>query len=287
MKKRNMVETPTKRICRPAMPPEKVVCGDRRNSIPDGTPIQPFPTDGQLYDNLDLPKSELESRIDQLPGKIRSYKMTSVTLDEAGLLQQEGSGPNYQGGCLTLCTCQGMFRAEKKNPDEWLEDWWIAGVTTRNLCGRIWLFYLAKIEKVYASQSELWRAHTGKLRQAKSTRRNPLGDAYQPDPASACQDVFDAAHYHPPMVGHNHHVTASHDCWKNDIEFFPAPFKRHPVLLVAKPKLTFLWQTPLLFLDDHPRNKTWDGVKPLFQNLRMSEGIEMSGMGRNRKVGLS
>ena len=63
---------------------------------------------------------------------------------------------------------------------------------------------------------------TAQLRQAKSTRRNRLGDAYQPNPSSPCLDPWDAVHYYPPMVGHSHHVTAADDGWKNDIEFFPS-----------------------------------------------------------------
>ena len=49
-------------------------------------------------------------------------------------------------------------------------------------------------------------------------------------------------------------------------------FKRHSVLLVAKPELTFIWQTPLLFLDEHPRNKTWTSVGALLSKLRMNDG---------------
>ncbi len=272
---KTVAETAAKRICRPGKP--TVPCGELRKCVPDDTGatalVQPFPTEGQLFDNLDLSKADLEERrIGWLPGKVRSYKMTSVALDEAELLQQEGSGPNYQGGCLTLCTCQCVFRAEKKNSEEWLDDWWIAGFTIPNYCGRIWLFYLAQIEQVYASQDELWQALPGQLRQAKSTRRNRLGDAYQPNPSSSCLDAWDAAHYHPPMVCHSHHVTAADDGWKNDIEFFHPTFKRHSVLLVAKPELTFIWQTPLLFLNEHPRTKTWASVGALLSTVRMNNG---------------
>jgi len=264
--------TTAKRRCRQEPVTDKVICGDRRRCVPDdvgeGGQVQPFPTEGELADNLDPPKAELERRIGRLRGRVRSYKMISVSLDESGLFQQEGSGPNFQGGCLTLCTCQCVFRAEKKNPVEWLDDWWIAGFTTANLCGRNWLFYLAQVEQVYASQSELWEALPVGLRLAKSTRRNRLGDAYQPNPSSGCTDPFDADHYFPPMVGHSHRPTAGHDGWKDDIEFYHAAFKRHPVLLVAKPELTFLWQTPLLFLGNHPRNKTWDSVSALLSKLQ-------------------
>ncbi|HKI35736.1 MAG TPA: hypothetical protein VKA46_28025 [Gemmataceae bacterium] len=120
MSKATLAELPARRICRPAKPTDKVTCGERRKCVPDDAGamalVQPFPTEGQLFDNLDWPKPELERLIGGLPGKVRSYKMISVWPDEIGLLQQRGSGPNYQGGCLTLCTCRHEIRAEKTNP---------------------------------------------------------------------------------------------------------------------------------------------------------------------------
>jgi hypothetical protein len=265
--------TPTGRPCRSDVKSPAGVCGERRicgqDDAGETATVQPFPAEGALFDNLDLSKAALERRVADLPGKVRSYKMISVSRDETGALQQEGSGPNFQGGCLTLCTCQCVFRAEKRNPDEWLDDWWVAGFTSPLICGRTWLFYLAQVEHVYASQADLWKALPQTLRRAKSTRTNHLGDAYQPNPASGCSDPFDTAHYHPPMLGHSHHQTESDDGWVNDIEFFHAGFGRHPVLLVAKPALTFLWQTPLLFVDSHPRNKTWDNLHALLGRLRI------------------
>jgi hypothetical protein len=105
------------------------------------------------------------------------------------------------------------------------------------------------------------------LRQAKSTRRNRLGDAYQPNPASSCADPFDATQYHPPMIGHSHRESGSDETWKNDIEFYNCKFKRHSAYIVAKPCLTFLWQTPTLYLKDHPRNQSWDSVDDLLRRL--------------------
>ena len=55
-----------------------------------------FPTEGDLFENLDLTKPELERRIAHLPGKVRFYTMNSVKEDGEGLLQQTGSAPNFQ-----------------------------------------------------------------------------------------------------------------------------------------------------------------------------------------------
>jgi hypothetical protein len=268
---KTVAEMPAKRMCRPAK--LTIPCGERRKCVPDdaGTTalVQPFPAEGPLFDNLDLPKPELERLIGGLPGKVRSYKMISVCLDDTGQLEQYGSGPNFQGGILTLCTCRHEIRAEKVNPQDW-RGWWFAGFTSPKSCGRLWLFYLARMEAVYASQADLWEALPAHVRQAKSTRRNRLGDVYQPNPSSPCADPWDAAHYYPPLVGHSHHLTASDDNWKKDIEFYHSNFKRRAPYLVAKPELTFLWQTPMLYLDEHPRNLTRDNVKALLSRLKMA-----------------
>ena len=89
-----------KRVCPPA---KKPVCGERPVCIPDDAQaVQPFPTEGVLFDNLDLRKPELNDCIGGLLGAVRSYKMISVHPDDWGQHEQYGSGPNYQGGCLTL-----------------------------------------------------------------------------------------------------------------------------------------------------------------------------------------
>ena len=54
--------------------------------------VQLFPTEGPLFGKLNLSKPELQRLIGGLGGKARSYKMISVSPDEAGLLQQEGQG---------------------------------------------------------------------------------------------------------------------------------------------------------------------------------------------------
>lgn len=253
-----------KRVCPPA---KKPVCGERPVCIPDDAQaVQPFPTEGVLFDNLDLRKPELNDCIGGLLGAVRSYKMISVHPDDWGQHEQYGSGPNYQGGCLTLCTCAHQIRAEKKNPGDWNGSW-LAGFTSPRLCGRTWLFYLAQVGQVNLTAATHWAALPANLRQAKTTRRNRLGDAFQPNPASSCTDQFDADHYHPPMIGHSHHETAMDDNWKKDIEFFNPLFRRHSVYLVANPELTFLWQTPTLYLNNHPRNQSWESVDELLRRL--------------------
>jgi hypothetical protein len=255
-----------KRACPPARKLDPVVCGERRScGADDAEPVQPFPTEGELTGNLDLCKPELRSRIGGHPGRVRSYKMISVYINNQGRLEHYGSGPNFQGGCLTLCTCAHQIRTEKYAAD-W-EGCWLAGFTSPRLCDRTWLFYLAQVRSGYPTAAGLWAALPASLRQAKSTRRNRLGDAFQPNPTSSCGDPLDAAHYHPPMVGHSHRRTAATEDWKKDIEFSNAQFGRHAAYLVADPAFTFLWQTPALFLEHHPRNQGWESVDILLTRL--------------------
>jgi hypothetical protein len=267
-----MTKTRGDRTCgSKASPTRKPSCGNLRSrqNGNDGASaqVQPFPVNGKLFNRLDLTKTELGHTIGKLGGKIRSYKMTSVSVDD-GSLQQWGSGPNYQGGCLTLCTCAHKIRAEKRNPDDWLREWWFAGFTSPMCQGAFWLFYLARVGKVYKSMAELWASLPAPLRLAKSAKRNRLGDAYQPNPKSTCLDPFDANHYYPPSVGHSHRKNVLDDTWKRDVEFYDRSFKRHDVYLVAKPELTFLWQTPLLYVKSHPRNRTWETMGELLSALR-------------------
>ena len=258
-----LTRTMADRRCGPPKLSRNGPCHDRVCPGAQGMPreFQAFPTEGALFANLDLSKPELEKRLAQLPHdvrakRVRSYKMTSVSLDEgSGLLQHEGSGPNFQGGYLTLCTCMFQLRAECK---EW-QDWWIAGFC--NLKPR-WLVYLAEVCHPYDSYSQLWNALPVAVRNAKSATRHTLGDIYQPNPSSACADPYNPAHYSPPIEGHTHE-----DWWKEDV--VTRYYNRHPALLVAKPKTTFLWQTPTLFLTEHHRNQTWNGgVTALMSKLR-------------------
>lgn len=236
-----------------------------QNQLDKTVPFQPFPTTGPLFDNLDLSKTELAERIDRLPGGLHSYTMTSVWRDGIGLLEQRGSGPNYQGDCLTLCTCAHQIRAGKE-PNDWLDDWWVAGFTSPDQCDQIYLFYLAKIEKVYKSQAEICKALPPETLNAKTTRRNRLGDIYEPNRLSDCTDPFNVAHYFPPMIGHSHREKASDQRWLRDIDY--PRYGRRASYFLAKPTLSFLWQTPLLFLTQHPRQRKWGSLAEMLDSLK-------------------
>src|SRR5262245_52196061 len=173
-------DLPAVRKCRPPRMRVQPHCGRRQRCEPDNSReelAQPFPAEGLMCKNLDLTKPGLQRRIGEIPGQVRAYKMMSVDFDDQGQLQHWGSGPNFRGGCLTLCTCRHEIRAEKQDPNEW-RGWWFAGFA--NVSGRVWLFYLAQVKVAFESQARIWTALPSEVRQAKSTLLNGLGDLYEP-----------------------------------------------------------------------------------------------------------
>ncbi len=156
-------------------------CGpcDGSKSVGNGGSFeQPFPTSGRLCRNLDLKLRQLIELIGRQSDEVYSYIVKSVKVDrrENGFTQK-GCGPNFQGGCLTLCTCKHQMRS-RLAVKEW-KGKWIAGLTSRT-CGKHWLFYLARVEVAYESHCELWFELSEQVKRAKSARLSRLGDLYEP-----------------------------------------------------------------------------------------------------------
>src|SRR6185312_15613746 len=85
---------------------------------------QVFPASGPLSDNMNLTTSSLTQRIGMIGGEVYCYILTSVKYFDSRFVQT-GSGPNFQGGLLTLCTCKGLMRTGR-DLDAW-RGIWIAG----------------------------------------------------------------------------------------------------------------------------------------------------------------
>ena len=233
--------------------------------------VQFFPQ----YFKLDLSLQKLLTQVGRSCSKTYSYVLTTVIFDESrNAFQQTGSGPNFQGGRLTLCTCKHQMRSGMHLPVENWKNVWIVGFTSRQECDYNWLFYLTQVHYAKLTQNALWRALPSEVRADKSSRRSRLGDLYQPkanldcpkclDPN--CQTCFDPESYYRPMIGHSHHQTASDDTWIDDID--SVYYNRRPALLVGKPQMTFLWEHPLIrFRKNHPRTKTWNSLSAMLQQL--------------------
>ena len=231
--------------------------------------VQPFPTTGMLGKNLNQPLSVLFSRIRNVEARAYSYVVRTVMLNrETTTFEQRGSAPNFQGDVLTLCTCKHQMRSSQP-ADDW-KDVWVAGFTNRvRLDGKHWLFYLAQIESSYGSHCDLWTSLNEESRNAKAAHENYLGDVFQPKRPNPTKEArFLPSRYIVPTV-HAHRQKPSDRGWQNDIKYRHADKFRHPPLLVAKPRMTFLWDEPMIFLKEkHCRNYfKWQSLNELMALL--------------------
>jgi hypothetical protein len=232
--------------------------------------VQPFPSSGSLSDNLGLPLHFLKGKIGKERGRVYSYVLSTVGIDQdTTVFEQHGSAPNFQGGVLTLCTCKHQMRATQTR-DDW-EGVWVAGFTSRTIHdGRHWLFYLAKIESAHESHADLWRAMTARTRNAKAADNHFLGDIFRPKsphPTGAAR--YSPSRYVTPTA-HAHRQHRGDKGWRNDINYRHAHKYGHPALLAADPHKTFIWDEPMIyFAGGHCRNYfQWQLLSELLAHLR-------------------
>jgi len=227
--------------------------------------IQPFPQMGRLIDALNLGLPTLKKRVPLQSANAYCYIVKTIEY-RADRFIQTGSGPNFQGGIITLCTCKHQMRSRRA-----VESWpgqWIAGFTSRaGVFGQHYLVYLMRVSEACASHQELWYAVPAKVRQAKAAHLHPLGDLYQPKSPSG--DPHDPLDYVPPCADHNH---AQNDDWHNDIDYKKRR-GRQPPLLVGDSRLSFLWDTPALRLPwELPRDYTERNLPHLLDQLEAANG---------------
>jgi hypothetical protein len=229
--------------------------------------MQRFPTYGLLAQNIDRLLPELERLADD-PGEVYSYIVSTVGLTLGGF-HQYGSAPNFQGDCLTLCTCKHQMRSGVD-----LADWpgkWLAGLSRRADDGGHWLIFLARVESAYRSHADLWISLEGLVRAAKSACNSTLGDIYEPKRRYIRSHRFDPDHYRPPIAGHVHERDYQ---WIDDIDYRLKSIKlqANPIapLLVCDRQATFLWQRPsICFTSTHHRDyHTWGSVAEFLNQLR-------------------
>jgi hypothetical protein len=229
---------------------------------------QSFPANGM---RLDFGKPPLAEMLEGESDTVYAYIMSSVVLDK-GEFRQTGTGPNFQGGYITLCSCKHRMRASL-SAEEW-RDKWLAGFTSVKCGGRRWLFYLAKVEDAYQSQSELWHsaALPQETRQAKCARYCKLGDLYEPKSRLDSEARFDPNEYHLPTSQHSHRTHACDNNWRYDIDYCKKKLKikpkRRPSLLVCDPKFSFLWREPLLYVDARWRHTIYGTLGAFLHGLK-------------------
>ena len=240
------------------------------HTVQDIQTVQPFPSSGVLAENLGIPLPLLKSEIGKSKTRAYSYVLSTVKIDhETATFEQHGSAPNFQGEILTLCTCKHQMRATQSHGN-W-KGVWLAGFTSRTIHdGKHWLFYLAKIDAAHESHADLWKAMKVRTRNAKAADNNFLGDMFRPkSPYPTGKTRFSPSRYVVPSA-HTHRQHRSDRGWQNDINYRHSHKYRHPPLLVADPKKTFIWDEPLIYFSiDHCRNfHKWPSLCELVSNLR-------------------
>jgi hypothetical protein len=111
------------------------------------------------------------------------------------------------------------------------------------------------------------------IRDAKAAHAHFLGDVFKPKaPLPTGDSRFSPNRYTSPTQ-HSHRWRDEdgwHNGWHNDVNYHLAYKYRHPPLLVADPRRTFLWEEPVIyFANDHCRNyRKWSSLQDLLTQLR-------------------
>lgn len=201
---------------------------------------------------MNLTAEGLRSFLSGQDGPLRAYVMSSVQ-DVGGVLIHAGSGPNFQGGLLTICTCKHLMRTVPQVHEEtWVSG--LAGLHVVNGAGNS-LFYLAKIHRISRSQWELWKYlktnHPPEVRLLKAARTHRFGDVFEPRvPYLTADDprVNMVESYYPPCDNHSHHRLSEHTrrpVWHEDVDYASKSGSRQK-FLIADPCFTFIWSKPIL-----------------------------------------
>lgn len=95
------------------------------------------------------------------------------------------NAPNIEGGYISLTSCKHWMRSFK-SPEEWLNNFWIAGLTSTQTVndGLQHLFFLMKIGYSFGSFKELWDSPhiPDATKDEKDASQNILGDFYRLKP---------------------------------------------------------------------------------------------------------
>lgn len=234
---------------------------------PNNNDFQIFPNKGQLHKNLNLDLETLLRRIRGNDAIVYKYVITSVKKNE-GAFVQKGSGPNFQGDFITLCTCKPLMRCYK----DIRSGTWIAGFSSVKASnGKQALFYLMKIQQTFESHEDLWsdKKIPEKTKLAKAAHRHKCGDLYKPKIWN--RDRFNPENYEPPREGHSHKAD---NHWHKDIHY-PDYLKRISKLLIGDQQLSFLWTRPILFSEmiQSRAQKKYDNIQDFLSSESIYQGV--------------
>ena len=201
---------------------------------------QAMPSTGKLVKNLNLRPELLAERLASFGRSIVYFYVVDTVEYHEGRLYQAGSGPNFQGDLLTLCSCKHWMRASLE-PDAW-EGVWVAGYTGSTDLGSNKLFYLMKVSQAFESHRELWLSDSVacETKTAKASHLDKFGDIYKPNKTTG--RPYFHLHYLPPCENHVH---CELDDWKKDIRYKSRNASR-AALLAGDAEYSFLWDRPLI-----------------------------------------
>jgi len=193
-----------------------------------------------------LSLQELQHRLDgQTQDEVRVYTVATTRLDKVSdAVCHMGSGPNLEGGLVTLCTCKHSMRQYHAT-----KDWkgkWILGLTSRAIGkgfhGEHYLLYMMRVAEAFGSHRELYDYLASTNRHAldiKNAVENPLGDVFEPK--RSCGDPLNPEMYKKPHASHSHGANGDTQ-WHEDIIY---KGKSAPLLL-GDVGNTFVWPQPMI-----------------------------------------
>lgn len=198
--------------------------------------------------SVDIGIDQLRRRIGEVGNPdnelVYGYVIRTVRPLKGGF-DQRGSGPNWQGGLVTLCTCKHGMRASLST-DEWLKGKWVAGLTgwSSAFGKQQSLVYLMRVGEACHSQAELVQQLRASGREsivgAKDSFVHRLGDLMTPSIAGIPLDPHDPASYRTPVLGHAHRQSAEDDGWQDDIDYLGAG-GRQAAMLAGDSRYSFVW----------------------------------------------
>ena len=202
---------------------------------------QVFPQDGPLALNANSQLRELRARLATDRATVYCYVIVTIE-EQSGHFVQTGSGPNFEGGLVTLCTCKHWMRTFKS-----AEDWvgkWVAGFTGVGPGrGHNYLFFLMRVAQALESHGQLWfsDAIPAEAKRAKAADENKFGDIYRPRHETG--DPHDPREYVPPC---RKHVHCEDNHWHDDIDYVGRS-GRVAALLAGDAERSFLWNRPAIW----------------------------------------
>lgn len=174
------------------------------------------------------------------------YPHHQIKLNDENELEQTRSGPNWEGGVVTMATCKHYLRTYKTLKPKKVA---LCGVTNK-LDGENYLLYLGVIEEMFDSNYDLGTylmTHYPVAYKEKLATNNRLGDIYEPTD-DILDSKYDSFNFEEPCEDHCRF--AEHEKGQpkyiKDIEYEtktgqkPKTLILNPVTVHTSPELVFM-----------------------------------------------